>query len=224
MIKTYSLRADGNRNLSPHFKVKEFRCKDGSDTILIDTDLIPILESLYINLNAKSVNITSGYRTPSWSVKVGGYATDKHTKGMAVDIKVKDKNNKYMTAEKILTTYEGLGYKGGSGYINRYTVHIDTRNIKTWFVEPRNYTVQSWFTHFNKPPFFYQVIESIDPDNLNIRLNPTTENNKPVFNVPYGTRFIIDSIRGALLHRGCWCHIYRTDYWVTGSGELVKTV
>lgn len=224
MVKTYSYRKDGNRSLSPHFKVNEFRCKDGSDKILIDLDLIPILESLYVNLNAKAVNITSGYRTPSWSVKVGGYSTDKHTQGLAVDIKVRDKNGKYITAEKILTTYQALGYKGGAGYINRYAVHIDTRPNKTWFVEPRNYTIESWFTFFNMKPFNCIVTRSKDLD-LNIRKAPNTEfNNKPLFNVPFGTRFLIDSVRGTLLQQGSWCHIYRTDYWVTGSGKLVDTL
>lgn len=222
MIKIFSYKNDGNRNLSPHFKVKEFRCKDGTDAIFIDMDLIPILESLYVNLDAKAVNITSGYRTPDWSVKVGGYRTDMHTRGQAVDIKVRDKNGKYITAEKILTTYQALGYYGGSGYINRYAVHIDTRQNKTWFVEPKNYTVESWYTFFGKPLPDYPVTESIDID-LNIR-NSYGTNNKPCFIVPYGTRFIIDSIRGNLLQPGSWCHIYRTNYWVTGSGKLVKKI
>ena len=37
-VKTYSLKSDGDKQLSPHFKVKEFRCKDGSDKILIVTN------------------------------------------------------------------------------------------------------------------------------------------------------------------------------------------
>ena len=45
MIKEFSLKRDGNLKLSEHFLVREFACKDGSDKILIDTNLIPILES-----------------------------------------------------------------------------------------------------------------------------------------------------------------------------------
>lgn len=37
-IKEYSLKADGSKAVSKNFKVKEFRCKDGSDKILIDVD------------------------------------------------------------------------------------------------------------------------------------------------------------------------------------------
>ena len=36
MIKTYSLKSDGNKNISNNFKVSDFACKDGSYKILID--------------------------------------------------------------------------------------------------------------------------------------------------------------------------------------------
>ena len=42
-VKIYSYKADKNKKLSAHFKVKEFRCKDGSDKILINSDLIAVL-------------------------------------------------------------------------------------------------------------------------------------------------------------------------------------
>lgn len=87
--KIYSLNKDGEKFLSAHFQVKEFKCKDGSDKILINTDLINALEALYKHLNCKAINITSGYRTPTHSVKVGGYSTDQHTKGNAADITCK---------------------------------------------------------------------------------------------------------------------------------------
>ena len=35
-IKQYSLAKDGARQLAPGFKVREFRCRDGSDAIMID--------------------------------------------------------------------------------------------------------------------------------------------------------------------------------------------
>lgn len=39
-IKAYSYAKDGNRKLSANFAVKEFRCKDGSDPIFIDDELV----------------------------------------------------------------------------------------------------------------------------------------------------------------------------------------
>lgn len=38
-IKEYSLRKDGAKQLSPAFRVREFRCRDGTDAVLIDEEL-----------------------------------------------------------------------------------------------------------------------------------------------------------------------------------------
>ena len=35
-IKQYSLMADGNHRLAPDFKVRELRCRDGTDTVMVD--------------------------------------------------------------------------------------------------------------------------------------------------------------------------------------------
>lgn len=43
-IKAYSYAKDGNRKLSANFAVKEFRCKDGSDPIFIDDELVTLLQ------------------------------------------------------------------------------------------------------------------------------------------------------------------------------------
>ena len=45
-IKAYSYAKDGNRKLSANFAVKEFRCKDGSDPIFIDDELVTLLQEL----------------------------------------------------------------------------------------------------------------------------------------------------------------------------------
>ena len=55
-IKEYSLAKDGAKQLSPAFKVREFRCRDGSDAIMID-------QTLVVLAGGKAVTITSGYRT-----------------------------------------------------------------------------------------------------------------------------------------------------------------
>ena len=41
-IKQYSLKKDGAKQLSPAFRVREFRCRDGTDTILIDEGLVAV--------------------------------------------------------------------------------------------------------------------------------------------------------------------------------------
>ena len=45
-VKTYSLAKDGDTKLSENFTVREFRCKDGSDRILISPQTVKILQSV----------------------------------------------------------------------------------------------------------------------------------------------------------------------------------
>ena len=63
-IKQYSLKNDGAKQLSPAFRVREFRCRDGTDTILIDEGLVVLLQCIREHFG-KPVTITSGYRTAS---------------------------------------------------------------------------------------------------------------------------------------------------------------
>lgn len=59
-LQAYSLARDGEAYLSPHFRVQEFRCKDGSDPVFVDTALVELLEQLRAYFG-KAVTITSGY-------------------------------------------------------------------------------------------------------------------------------------------------------------------
>lgn len=65
-VITYSKSRNGNQNLSKNFKVKEFACRDGSDTIKIDRQLVDYLQKIRDHYG-KAVNITSGYRTASYN-------------------------------------------------------------------------------------------------------------------------------------------------------------
>ena len=40
MIRKYSLAKDGAKLLAPDFKVRELRCRDGSDTVMVDDALM----------------------------------------------------------------------------------------------------------------------------------------------------------------------------------------
>lgn len=70
-IKAYSYAKDGNRKLSANFAVKEFRCKDGSDPIFIDDELVTLLQKIRDHFG-KSVTITSAYRTAAHNKAVKG--------------------------------------------------------------------------------------------------------------------------------------------------------
>jgi len=151
---TYSYKKDKNIQLSSHFKVSEFRCKDGSDKIIINPSLIVILEQLRDFLDKKygikSINITSGYRTPEHSVRVGGYKSDQHTKGNAADFNIKTNKLTKLSAKKICLALEDLGHKGGVGYINSTHVHLDVRGRKVYFDETKGEkTTSSWYKYWN---------------------------------------------------------------------------
>ena len=86
-LQAYSLARDGEAYLSPHFRVQEFRCKDGSDPVFVDTALVELLEQLRAHFG-KAVTITSGYRTPAHNAKAGGARFSQHLYGRAADIRV----------------------------------------------------------------------------------------------------------------------------------------
>ncbi len=87
MVKTYSLRKDGDIQLSLNFKAKEFKCKGGEDEILISEELIAVLQDIR-NHFGKSVNVMSGYRSPAYNRSIHGATNSYHVKGMAADIQI----------------------------------------------------------------------------------------------------------------------------------------
>lgn len=126
--------------LSEHFDSSEFRCSCGNYGNMSQL-LINRLEQIFKLMDAKVIIITSGYRDPNCSVKIGGYRNDAHTKGMAADIKVQKQDNTWYTAEDIAEVAERVGF-GGIGLMNG-ACHVDTRDTepylnKHWFGDERN--------------------------------------------------------------------------------------
>ena len=87
MIRQYSLAKDGERRLAPDFKVRELRCKDGTDTVIVDEALTVVLQCIREHFG-KPVVITSGYRTAAHNAVVGGAKSSQHLLGRAADIRV----------------------------------------------------------------------------------------------------------------------------------------
>lgn len=123
-IVKYSLKKDGEKQISKHFKVKEFRSY--GDTVLIDTELVGILELFMKLFSCKSAVITSGYRTPAHDRDVGGTGSGYHVKGCAVDIKFYYDENckKPVESWKVCCAFADMGINGVAK-INDYAVHID---------------------------------------------------------------------------------------------------
>ena len=128
MVKTYSKKANGAKQLSPHFAVREFACSDGSDTILIDTDLITLLERIRTWAGA-SIRVTSGYRTKAYNTRIGGASRSQHTLGTAADIVVSGK-----TPADVARFAEAVGAGGVGLYTASRFVHVDVRDGRARWV------------------------------------------------------------------------------------------
>ena len=128
MIKEFYKSKDGNKKLSENFKVKEFACKDGTQKILIDMDLIPIIQKFREFVN-KPVPINSAYRTESYNKQVGGSSGSYHVKGQALDIPFRtDYENIDKSIYKMGDFFNTLKLKGIIKYYWGY--HIDTRKYE----------------------------------------------------------------------------------------------
>ena len=123
-VKVYSLAKDGNKALSTNFKVREFRCQDGSDVILIHPDLVKVLQKVRTHF-ARPITITSAYRTPPHNKRENGKPFSQHQYGTAADIVVTG-----VAPKKVAAYVETLMPKsGGIGIYSNFT-HIDCRSKK----------------------------------------------------------------------------------------------
>lgn len=130
-LQSYSLARDGSTALSPHFRVREFRCHDGSDPVFIDSALVELLEQLRAHFG-KPVTITSAYRTPAHNAKAGGATFSQHLYGRAADIRVPGVSVEDVAAcaEHLLPGRGGVGrYPAKAGRAAGW-VHVDTRAEK----------------------------------------------------------------------------------------------
>lgn len=130
VVANYSLKTDGNKSIAKNFKVKEFRCKDGSDDIKIDITFVQSkLQKIRDHFGAP-ITINSAYRTPSYNAKVGGAKASYHMQGRAFDIVVKG-----VPLDEVCKYAQKIGING----IIRYNtfVHIDSRE-KRYYARNNN--------------------------------------------------------------------------------------
>ena len=120
-VKTYSVKKDGSTYLSKNFKVSEFKCNDGSDTVLISDKLVDLLQNIRNHFGA-AVTINSAYRTESYNKKIGGATKSQHVNGTAADIVVKG-----ATPLEVAQYVEHImPDSGGIGVYQSFT-HVDVR-------------------------------------------------------------------------------------------------
>ena len=127
-LNVYSLERDGEKSLSKNFKVREFRCKDGSDPIFIDSELVEVLQKIRTHFG-KAVNINSAFRTASHNAKQKNASHySQHLHGRAADIWIAGVSVDTLAAyiETLLPNRGGIGR-----YYNDKFVHVDVRTAKS---------------------------------------------------------------------------------------------
>ena len=124
-VRCYSLAKDGNLALSANFKVREFRCQDGSDPVFISPKLVEVLQKIRSHFQSP-VTVNSGYRTPGHNKKVAGAAYSQHLYGTAADIRVKGVSPEAVAAfvETLLPDSGGIG-------VYPTFVHVDVREKRS---------------------------------------------------------------------------------------------
>jgi uncharacterized protein YcbK (DUF882 family) len=108
-----------------NFQIKEFACKDGSDLIKIDDELVEKLQILRFYF-ASPIIINSGYRTVAYNKQVGGVDNSQHVLGKACDIVIKGHSS-----EEVGTIAKKIGFMGVGIY--SAFVHVDTRSTPSYW-------------------------------------------------------------------------------------------
>ena len=124
-VKVYSKAKDGGKQLSANFKVREFCCQDGTDTIFVSPELVSALQKIRDHFG-RAVTINSAYRTEAHNKKVSKSAYSQHKYGIAADIAVKD----VAPLEVARYAHTLLGNRGGVGLYKTFT-HVDVRTAKS---------------------------------------------------------------------------------------------
>lgn len=211
-IHSYSIKETGTDRIMlggqmSNFLLKEFRCKDGSDTVLLDYGLVEILQAVRSHFDAP-VSITSAYRTESHNKSVGGAASSYHVKGQAADFTVTGVSNR-----EVAKFLQSMGVKGIGLY--NYTggfVHVDTRTTKYYWQQDsrtsKYYGVSSFGTTevyivkgqqvatvgYNDRNEYVKLLQNeigVDPDGI---FGPMTEEAVRVFQRTHG--LAVDGIVG----------------------------
>ena len=135
-VNTYSMKKDWNKKISAHFSVYEFACSDHSDTVLVDSQLIEVLEQIRAHFG-KAVHINSAYRTPTYNISIGGSPRSQHCLGLAADIRIAGVDPiqiaLYASSLPFYAKRGGIGYYSRVGLKDGF-VHIDVRSWKSRWI------------------------------------------------------------------------------------------
>ena len=120
--------------LTPHFRLEEFACKDGTP---VPEPMIPktrkVAEALEVIREACGgvpLTVISGYRSPAYNTKINGAAKSRHMKGDAADIRVKGMAPHDVADVVERLQLEGKIPMGGCGRYDSFT-HVDVRGYRS---------------------------------------------------------------------------------------------
>lgn len=111
---------------------KLMRCRGTGKEHPISTKLIDLLDNIQDHFEAETVEIISGYRSPTFNDylitnKRGAAGESLHTKGLAADIHIDE------ITEKALWDYVKSVGAGGAGYYPSHNfVHVDVGQRRIW--------------------------------------------------------------------------------------------
>ena len=129
MIFKFSLKDSANTRITENFCVKEFACKDGSDKVLIDNNLIYGLQDIRDIVN-RPIKVVSGYRTESYNKSINGAENSYHCKGMACDIECSGINLYELGMIAVKCRMNGVII-----YPKKNFIHVDVRKEYYYRVE-----------------------------------------------------------------------------------------
>lgn len=75
---------DLEKEIIPHFRIKEFICKDGSYELILSPKIL-IMTNILRTFYDEPITVTSAYRTVYHNKAVGGHEKSRHLKGEAID-------------------------------------------------------------------------------------------------------------------------------------------
>ena len=224
-VKTYSYIKDGSKLCSVHTTVKEMASKRGlklySDTVLIDTELMSMIEKLYSKLGCSKYIISSGYRTPEHDRAVGGNGYGQHTKGKAMDCCFYDKNGKVISAKIVCCVAQDLGFKGIANISKKYQyVHLDMRDSGVYRgdeIKSTNSVTSDFYNYFG--------ISEADVSKYTGEAVPTApkvncwikDNNGWYYLDGNGIKFINRWVRDSV----GWCYVGADGYALTDCWKLL---
>lgn len=147
MVVKYSKKLMGTEHITNNFQISEFACKDGTDPILINIDLVLILQKIRDKYGA--IKVISAYRTEDYNISCGGSKKSLHLTGNAIDFALVKNNTTSTLLEIVHLLIEEFNIKGIGLYINRNIefIHFDGRENPTFWINDNK--KQEYIKDFN---------------------------------------------------------------------------